>query len=218
MTPSRVCGAAALGYLVGTFPTADLVARRASNGGVDLRTVGSGNPGGMNALNVLGASAGVTVMAGDIAKGALASGIGRAVAGSTGAHVAGTAAVIGHCLPVWNGGKGGKGVATTVGQCLATFPAYFPIDLAVAVSTVATPRLKRRAFTATMIASACWVLGGIVWWRKGWRNLWGPRPDAALPIASAVSSLMVAYKFLSAKPPASAQVVAREPISDSVAA
>lgn len=198
MRLARVSGAVTLGYLLGTFPTADLVARQVSGGTVDLRASGTGNPGGANALKVLGARAGYTVMAGDIAKGAVASTVGRVIAGSAGAHAAGTAAVIGHCLPVWNGGKGGKGVATTVGQCLATFPAYFPIDVAVAAATAANPRLKQRAFTATMVASACWVVGAVVWWRKGLRNLWGPRPDAGLPLSAAISSAMVAYKFIAA--------------------
>ena len=109
---------------------------------------------------------------------------------------------IGHCVPVWNGGRGGKGVATTVGQCLATFPAYFPIDLAVAAATAAVPGLKRRAFVATMVSSACWVVGGFVWWRKGLRNLWGPRPTMSLPLAAMASSAVIAYKFATARPPA----------------
>ena len=44
--------AVAVGYLIGTFPTADLVARRASRRtgrSIDLRRTGSGNPGGANA-------------------------------------------------------------------------------------------------------------------------------------------------------------------------
>lgn len=198
MSLPRVAGAAALGYLLGTFPTADLVAHRVSGGTVDLRAAGTGNPGGANALKVLGPRAGYTVMAGDIAKGSVASVLGRVVAGAPGAHIAGTAAVVGHCLPIWNGGRGGKGVATTVGQCLATFPAYFPIDLAVAAATASNPRLKQRAFTATMVASVCWVGGSLLWWRKGWRNLWGPRPDVGLPLSAAVSSGVVACRFIAA--------------------
>jgi acyl phosphate:glycerol-3-phosphate acyltransferase len=199
----RAAGATAVGYLIGTFPTADLVARRASGGPVDLRATGTGNPGGANALKVLGKKAGYTVMAVDIAKGAAASAIGALVGGRNGAHAAGSAAVVGHCLPVWNGFRGGKGVGASVGQCLATFPAYFPVDLAVAAITAAVPSVKRRAFTATMASSACWVLGGVLWWRKGWRNLWGPAPGPGLPLAAAVSSSMIAYKFLTAKVPAS---------------
>jgi len=191
--------AAVVGYLLGTFPTADLVARRSSDGLVDLRKVGSGNPGTANAAQMLGARAGAAVLGGDIAKGALACGVGALVAGPVGAHLGGTAAVAGHCFPVWNGFRGGKGVATSVGQCLATFPAYFPIDAAVGVATVAMPWWKQRAFSATLVSSVCWVAGALVWWRRGLGNAWGPRPTVALPIAAATSSLIIAERFLAAE-------------------
>lgn len=190
---------ALFGYLVGTFPTADLVARRSPGGPVDLRRVGSGNPGGANALKVLGPRAGYTVMAGDIAKGAIAGAGGRILAGALGAHTAGTASVVGHCFPIWTGFRGGKGVGTSVGQCLATFPAYFPIDLGVAAATAAVPQLKQRAFTATAVASAFWVAGGLWWWRRRLGNLWGPPPGPGLPISAAVSSAVILNRFLVAR-------------------
>lgn len=185
-----------VGYLIGTFPTADLVARRVSGGSVDLRESGSGNPGTANALGMLGARAGAAVLVGDIAKGALACIVGGVIAGPIGAHVAGTSSVAGHCYPVWTGFRGGKGVAASVGQCLTTFPAYFPIDAAVAVATAANPRWKHRAFAATLTSSVCWVLGGLVWWRRGWANLWGPAPSVALPLASALSSAVIMRRFM----------------------
>ena len=190
--------AVGLGYLLGTFPTAAIVARRASSGAVDLRESGTGNPGSANALKVLGAKAGAAVLVGDVGKGALACAFGGALAGPTGAHLAGTAAVAGHCYPVWNDFDGGKGVATSVGQCLATFPAYFPIDAAVAGITAAIPWWRQRAFTATMVASACWGIGGVTWWARGWRNAWGPKPTAMLPLAALASSAMIAQRFVAA--------------------
>jgi glycerol-3-phosphate acyltransferase PlsY len=199
-----------IGYLVGTFSTADWVARRATGGGVDLRASGSGNPGGANALKVLGAKAGATVMAGDIVKGAVACGVGAALAGPTGAHLAGTASVAGHCYPVWNGFRGGKGVAASVGQCLATFPAYFPIDVAVAASTASVPAWKQRAFAATFTSSVCWVAGSIVWWRKGWGNLWGPRPTVALPVGALMSSAIILERFVAAGDPEDQRVADAE--------
>ncbi|MDJ0770264.1 MAG: glycerol-3-phosphate acyltransferase [Ilumatobacter sp.] len=200
MSIRRAVWAAGLGYLLGTVPTADIVARRVSGGAVDLRASGSGNPGSANAANVLGARAGAEVLAGDVGKGTVACLLGRAAAGPLGAHVAGTSAVVGHCYPVWTGFRGGKGVATSVGQCLATFPAYFPIDAVVAVATAAVPRWKQRAFAATAVSSVCWVAGGLVWWRRGWPNLWGPRPTASLPLAAAVSSAVIAQRFIAAGP------------------
>ncbi len=197
--PCAIGAAAAGGYLLGTFPTATIVAKRASGGTVDLRSAGSGNPGSANALNVLGAKAGAAVLVGDVGKGALACALGGAVAGPAGAHLAGTAAVAGHCYPVWTGFKGGKGVATSVGQCLATFPAYFPIDAAVAVATASSSRWRQRAFAATAVSSVCWVLGSVLWWRRGWPNLWGPRPTGLLPLASTVSAAMIMKRFLDAQ-------------------
>lgn len=199
-TISRIGGAAAIGYLLGTFPTADIVARRATRGSVDLRTSGTGNPGTANAVNVLGKKAGAQVLVGDVTKGAAACAIGSYVAGPVGAHVAGSSSVIGHCYPVWTGFRGGKGVATSVGQCLATFPGYFPFDAAVAVVTVAVPRWKQRAFATTVVSCVAWVGGGVLWWARGSRNFWGPKPTVALPIASAVSSAVIIQRFLASQP------------------
>ena len=196
----RVFIAATLGYLLGTTPSADAAARLATRGEVDLRATGSGNPGAYNAIKTLGPAWGYGVMAADIGKAAVASAAGRRVAGPTGAHVAGTAAVIGHCFPVWNGFRGGKGVACSVGQCLATFPAYFPFDLAVAGLT-STGRWKQRAHAATVVGSVAWVAGALLWWRRGLRNLWGPEPTAALPVAAASSSAVILYKFATARAP-----------------
>jgi len=106
--------------------------------------------------------------------------------------------VAGHCYPVWNGFDGGKGVATSVGQCLATFPAYFPIDAAVAVATASSQRWRQRAFAATLVSSTCWVLGSVLWWRRGWSNWWGPEPSGLLPIASALSTAMIVKRFVDA--------------------
>jgi glycerol-3-phosphate acyltransferase PlsY len=183
------------GYVLGTIPMADLVAKRVGVGAVDLRVSGSGNPGTANAAAVLGKRAGAVVMLGDVGKGAAASALGSALAGPAGAHFAGASSVIGHCYPVWNGFRGGKGVAASIGQVLVTFPAYAPIDAAVAVATVANPLWKQRAYASMAVSSVCWVLAGFVWWRKGWPNLWGPRPTALLPLASAVSGAVILRRF-----------------------
>ncbi|MGH9180580.1 MAG: glycerol-3-phosphate acyltransferase, partial [Acidimicrobiales bacterium] len=98
MGGARLVVAAGCGYVLGTIPSSDVAARLAG-GPSDLRTVGTGNPGGANALVVLGRIWGGAIMAADIAKGAGACVLGRRLAGDTGAHVGGTAAVVGHCFP-----------------------------------------------------------------------------------------------------------------------
>jgi acyl phosphate:glycerol-3-phosphate acyltransferase len=206
MRVGRLVDAAVVGYLLGTIPSADLAARAASGGTVDLRTVGSGNPGGTNAMKVLGTKWGLAVMAADVAKGATAGFAGRALAGPNGSHLAATASVVGHCFPVWNGGKGGKGVGTSAGQCLSTFPVYFPVDCAVAAVTVALPWWRRRALAAMVVSSTAWTLSAFVAWRRRWRNAWGPRPTAALPLAAAATSALILYRFTAGapRPPAAA--------------
>ncbi len=186
--------AAGAGYLLGSIPWADVAARRAAGGRIDLRAVGSRNPGARNAIDVLGKRWGYAVGVADIAKGAVASVVGRAVAGDVGAHVGGTAAVVGHCYPVWSGFRGGKGVACAVGQVLVTFPAAAPVEVAAGVLGAVAPA-EDRAAAITVSLAAGWVVGGLVWWRQGRSNGWGPAPTAALPVAAAVSSAVVLGRF-----------------------
>jgi glycerol-3-phosphate acyltransferase PlsY len=194
-SPAGVAAAAAAGYLLGTVPSADVAARLATGGATDLRAAGSGNPGAANAIAALGKVWGATVLAADMAKGALACVVGGRLAGAAGANLAGTAAVVGHCWPLWNGFRGGKGVAVSSGQCLATFPAYFPIDLVVALVAA---RVRKRAFPATVAASAVWVASGVLWWRRRWPNAWGPVPGPTLPLSAAATSAVIASRFAAA--------------------
>ena len=120
-----------VGYLVGTFPTAQLVGRRR---GFDPTATGSGNPGASNAARVGGMRAGAMVLLGDAGKGALAAGLGYAAGGRTLAWFAGAAAVAGHLWPVTRRFRGGKGVATAAGVALVCAPlAAVPLAVLFAV-------------------------------------------------------------------------------------
>jgi acyl phosphate:glycerol-3-phosphate acyltransferase len=195
---SGLLAAAVLGYVAGLLPSASLAARAASGGQVDLRSAGTGNPGGANAAAVLGRRWGYAVMAADITKGAVACRVGRRLAGDAGQHAAGVAAVVGHCYPVTHGFRGGKGVATSVGQCLATLPVYVPIDLGVATAVAAGP-WRNRAFPATMAASATWVAASLVWWRRQLPNAWGGPVTVGHPIAAATSSAIITTRFIAGR-------------------
>ena len=106
-------------YLLGTFPTAILVGRRA---GRDPTLEGSGNPGASNTFRTMGRRAGAVVLLGDVGKGALAAAGGLAT-GHRGVGVAcGLAAVLGHVYPVTRQLRGGKGVATGAGMALVLLP------------------------------------------------------------------------------------------------
>src|SRR5258707_14595032 len=127
-----------VGYVIGMFPSADLVTRVATRGAVDIRGSGSGKPGGLNAARVLGKKWGLLVIVLDTAKGALAGFAGLAL-GDAGAYAAGTAVIAGHCWPVWNGFRGGKGVAAAGGSFAAGFPPMFPIDGLPTLAAAAAP-------------------------------------------------------------------------------
>ena len=190
-TPARLVAAGVVGYLVGTFPSAD-VAARVARPGRDLRDEGSGNPGALNAAAVLGRRWGLAVLGADMAKGAVAGAAGRMVAADTGAYVAATASIAGHIAPVWSGFRGGKGVATSAGACLAVFPAYFPIDAAVAAATAVTAQQAERSI---QVSCAVWTAAAVLWWRRRLPNGWGPAPGPALAGFAAVSSAMILAKF-----------------------
>src|SRR5262245_36849666 len=103
-------------YLLGAFPTGQLVARFHR---IDLTAAGSGNIGATNAARVLGKKAGVAVLGGDVLKGALACAIaGLVFANPAMQGWAGFAAVAGHCFSIPGKLKGGKGVATGLGTFL----------------------------------------------------------------------------------------------------
>jgi glycerol-3-phosphate acyltransferase PlsY len=184
--------AAVVGYLLGSFPSADLVTRIATRGRVDIRTVGSGNPGTLNAIQSIGIACGLAVLVLDLAKGLAAGVVGRAVGGDVAGYVGATAAITGHILPVWTRFRGGKGVATSAGACIAVFPAYVPIDLVVAFLGAAR---SQQAAVATRIACAVWVVAAAAWWGFGWSNLWGPAPSGWLLGFALVGSALILGAF-----------------------
>ena len=114
-------------YLLGSIVCSLLVGRL--RGGVDIRTLGSGNAGGTNALRTQGKSFALWVLVIDVGKGWIAT---RLVAPMLLPGIAaapaqlrvwvpaacGVAAIVGHVYPVWHGFRGGKGVATLGGVVL----------------------------------------------------------------------------------------------------
>jgi acyl phosphate:glycerol-3-phosphate acyltransferase len=110
----------ALSFLLGSFPTGMVFARAR---GVDLRKVGSGNIGATNVGRAMGKTWAIVVLIIDALKGLLpvlaARGLGF---GPWTAGLCGFAAIAGHSFSVFLGGKGGKGVATSLGAGLGLAP------------------------------------------------------------------------------------------------
>jgi glycerol-3-phosphate acyltransferase PlsY len=124
---ARICGVWLLlpiAYILGTFPSAILIARA---NGIDIAAFGSGNPGASNVTRALGWRKGVWVYVLDAGKGALAAGLGLALDGRPLAYWCGAAAILGHMFPVFRNFKGGKGVATGSGVLLIVQPILAPL-------------------------------------------------------------------------------------------
>ncbi len=114
-----VAGIASLviGYLLGSFLPAYFIGRAKR---VDIRKVGSGNPGTMNAYYQLGLPAAVATASYDALKGLASMGIAYALhAPTTYIYLAGLFAVAGHLFPFYLGFRGGQGAAASVGMLLA---------------------------------------------------------------------------------------------------
>lgn len=109
-------------YLLGSLNGALLIGRFR---GIDIRTQGSGNAGGTNALRTQGWVFALGVILIDVGKAVLAVRVvpTAVVPPSFAAEwlpvACGFAAVIGHVYPVFHGFRGGKGVATVLGTLLA---------------------------------------------------------------------------------------------------
>jgi acyl phosphate:glycerol-3-phosphate acyltransferase len=132
-------------WLLGTFPSAQLVARAH---GRDILKEGSGNPGASNVHRLLGWRAGALVLLSDFAKGAIAAGAGLAIGGRAGACVLGVAAVVGHTYPLYR--KGGKGVAAAGGALVVLYP-FVVLGLALCWFVIA--RILHKASLASLLAT-----------------------------------------------------------------
>jgi glycerol-3-phosphate acyltransferase PlsY len=125
-----------IAYLVGAIPMSWLVARFA--GGMDLRTVGSGNLGATNLYRALGWRYAVPAGLFDIAKGAVPTIILPGLVGTEAwlPLAVGGAAVVGHVLSVFVRFRGGKGVATAAGVVLALAPLPLLISFVIWVTVL----------------------------------------------------------------------------------
>ena len=112
--------AVVVAYLLGSIDFGVIVAR---SQGVDIYSVGSGNPGTSNVMRVLGKKYAAIVLVGDAAKGALAAALGAVLVDPSFGFVTLLVAVLGHAFPIWHHFKGGKSVAVTIGGMIYLAPA-----------------------------------------------------------------------------------------------
>ena len=156
-------------YLLGSVNTAVLVAK---SRGVDIYSVGSGNPGASNALRALGKQAAALVYAGDLAKGFIPALIAHLAWGRPAAFAVGLFAVIGHCYPAYYRFRGGKGVATAGGVLLAIVPLVVVILGAIYAALVGVTKISSvGSLSMAALAIPAVAIAGVRGWALGWWSI-----------------------------------------------
>jgi glycerol-3-phosphate acyltransferase PlsY len=173
------------GYLLGSIPFGWILAKLL--GGKDVREHGSGNIGATNVSRVAGPMAGILTLVLDAGKGAAAVAIAMWLAHHSAAAmiIAGLAALVGHCFPVWLGFRGGKGVATALG----VFAWLCPLATVVGIVLFALVFLFWRYVSlASVWAVAAMPL--LVYF------LWAPghAPPLAVTVGTLLAALLIFYK------------------------
>ena len=170
--------AVVIGYLLGSIPTAWLVARRASRGETDIRQAGDGNAGARNVGRIFGRKWGVFVAAADIAKGAVAVLAFNALADlvvplradgvvNLPGMMAGVATIVGQIWPVWLRFRGGRGAATAIGVTAAVLPGPALLMMAPTLVILTITR-------STTLALAFVYLSSVVVAKTMFGVAWGP--------------------------------------------
>jgi glycerol-3-phosphate acyltransferase PlsY len=139
----------ALGYLLGAIPFG-LFFTWASGAG-DVRKIGSGNIGATNVLRTGKTWAAAGTLLCDGAKGAASVLLARHFLAPGAEVFAGLGAVLGHLFPLWLAFKGGKGVATFLGVCLAL---YWPVGMLIGVTWFGAALIWRISSLSALIAIA----------------------------------------------------------------
>ena len=169
--------ALALAFVAGSIPTGVIVARAK---GVDLRKVGSGNIGATNVSRALGGKWAAVVLLADAAKGALpVLVLGRLFDDPWLPALGGLFAVLGQVFSIFLRGRGGKGVATSLGAGLALAP----------VPALACALVFSLCFLVVRIASIGSILGVVSYPLFLWLFHLGTWPH--LTFAVAVAALVV---------------------------
>lgn len=157
-------------YLLGSIPSAVWISKAFY--GIDIRTLGSGNAGSTNMMEMLGKKAGFSTQFIDLTKGAAASALPflfiaifpdktHALSGESlemQSIICGLVAVFGHIYPVFAGFRGGKGINTLVGMMLITNPLACLICFAVFALMVIATRLVAIGSMSGVLAFPIFVL------------------------------------------------------------
>jgi glycerol-3-phosphate acyltransferase PlsY len=172
-------------YLLGSIPFGLLVAKLL--GSTDVRKEGSGNIGAANVARVAGPLPGILTLILDAAKGAAAVRLAENLSNDSAMWmmIAGIAALVGHCFPIWLNFKGGKGVATAAGVFLVLCPLAFLGSVLLFILVVWFWRYVSLGSIAAAAAMPLLI-----------HFLWAPRhaPPPVITFGALAVALLIVYK------------------------
>lgn len=159
------------GYLWGSIPAGYWMGQLLRGKNFDIRDYGSHKMGATNVLRTLGKWPAAVVLCFDLSKGVLPTLLGLSFSALSlagwGSVVAGVAALLGHCFPIFIGFKGGRGVLTGAGVILLLSPLTFVICALTASSTIALWRyVSLGSIVGALTATVC----GVLWFVLGQFN------------------------------------------------
>src|SRR5215470_9802067 len=157
-----------IAYLWGSIPAGYWIGQLLRGKDFDIRAYGSHKIGATNVLRTLGRVPALIVLVFDLSKGIGPTLIATLVpffyGVGWGPTVAGLAALIGHCYPVFIGFRGGRGVLTGAGALLIISPLAFFVA---AVTTFSTIAISRFVSLGSIVGGLTAMLCGLLFFLIG---------------------------------------------------
>jgi glycerol-3-phosphate acyltransferase PlsY len=145
-----------IGYLFGSIPNAVIIAKLKK---VDIRNIGSGNPGAGNVAREIGKIWGILVFVLDALKAIIPMLIADKILHLSlfWVGITGLFAVIGHCYSVFLHFKGGKGAASSGGVMIYLFPKFSIIAIVAFFLLQKIPRTLKNFLPIFLISLGLWI-------------------------------------------------------------
>lgn len=159
---------AVISYLWGSIPSGYWMGKLLRGRDFDIRSYGSHKTGATNVRRTLGNGPALIVFLVDLSKGIgpalIATFVSSLYVGGWGPSIAGLAALLGHCFPIFIGFKGGRGVSTGAGTVLVLSP--FTVLIA-AITTFSTMALWRYVSLGSIVGALTIMLCSVIFFLLG---------------------------------------------------
>ena len=189
---------AIIGYLWGSIPSGYWMGKLLRGKDFDIRNYGSHKTGATNVRRTLGNGPAAVVLVFDLSKGVgpvlIATLIPFFFLSGWGPTVAGIAALLGHCFPIFIGFRGGRGVLTGAGAMLVVSPLIF---LIAGVTTISTIAISRYVSLGSIVGAMTSIVCGIIFFFIGQANpaFFGRVSLAQMVLLVVVPALVIIFHY-----------------------